>query len=515
MRRSPILRDRRKTMLFVTSLITILSVFIIYVAFDKYFNDVYKHNTELSLLESKKDYLQFTVQNQIVRIENEIANQKECFKKRSEEILLTLQVGPPVGRQAVIDFCKRYFENKIHDQAWRFVVWDKKTSKTLYDPSGLIKEGDASGELERTKDKFAVFEIKDFGDTMLFFGVTNDVIDQHVKKKIAAEIHSSKFPLDSYIWINEVINYDGGDNYAIRRVHPNLKDTEGMFLSTKMKDIKGNTPYLTELEGVKKDGEIFFTYFFKKKNEDRIAEKLTYAKLYKRYNWIIAFGTHLEDMAKYVERTEQESRGIIKKLTLAIAGLIAALILISQLILVYLEKRYYKQSEKELEKKWSTDTTTGALTRRAAIGFIEHEFCLFKEKGKSQTAFIMGDMDNLKTINDTYGHDAGDAILKNTVDTIKHLIRKEDIVFRWGGDEFVIVCRNLEDKDAMLLCSKLIDGIRNSKIDYKGTMISTTISFGISYFRSDDKDGLDVINRADKTMYKAKQSGKDRVEMEL
>lgn len=74
----------------------------------------------------------------------------------------------------------------------------------------------------------------------------------------------------------------------------------------------GARPYLKELEGVKKDGEIFFTYHFKKKTEDRIAEKLTYAKLYKRYNWIIAFGMHQEDMAAYVRRAEEASEGIIR-----------------------------------------------------------------------------------------------------------------------------------------------------------------------------------------------------------
>ncbi len=350
---------------------------------------------------------------------------------------------------------------------------------------------------------------------MLFFGARNDVVDQRVKKKIAAEIHNSEFPLDTYIWVNEVVNYEGGDGYAIRRVHPNLIDTEGMLLSTKMEDIRGNTPYLTELEGIKKDGEIFFTYFFKKKAEDRIAEKLTYAKLYKRYDWIVAFGTHLEDMAKYVDRTEQESRGIIKKLALIIAALIAGLILISQLLSVYLENRYHMQSKEELEKKLSTDPITGAMTRRVAEQFLEQEFRIFKKDGKSQTAFVMGDIDNLKGVNDTYGHEAGDEMIKNIFDTIKSSIRKEDIIFRWGGDEFVIICRDMTVENALPFCSKLLDTVKNSEVNHEGNIIKTTVSLGISYFRSEDKEGNDVIDRADKAMYRAKQDGKNHVEMEL
>jgi hypothetical protein len=56
-------------------------------------------------------------------------------------------------------------------------------------------------------------------------------------------IRGRKFSNDSYIWVNEIVNYEGGDKYAIRRVHPNLRDTEGTYLSTFMKDINGKLPY--------------------------------------------------------------------------------------------------------------------------------------------------------------------------------------------------------------------------------------------------------------------------------
>lgn len=509
------LKNRYKILFLISTLVSILTLLIVYIAFDKVFSDVYKQNTELSLLESKKDFLKFTVENQIVRIEEQIVNEKECLRKRSKEISLTLQVFPLVGRQAVIDFCKRYFENEIHDQAWECVVWDKKTSIPIYDPFEIIKERNTLEELEKIKSNFTLYEIKDFGDTMLFFGARNAVVDQRVKKRIASEIHNSNFPLDTYIWINEIVNYDGGDDYAIRRVHPNLKDTEGMLLSTKMEDIKGNTPYLTELEGIKKDGELFFTYFFKKKAEDKIAEKLTYAKLYKRYDWIVAFGTHLDDMTKYVEKTEKRSKIILKELALLIAALIAILILISQLISVYLENRYHVQTRKDLVKKLSTDTTTGALDRRTAEAFLEQEFLIFKQNRNSLTAFIMGDIDNLKNVNDSYGHEAGDATLKNIFNIIKSSIRKEDFVFRWGGDELVIVCRNMEKEATLHVCSKILDAVEKGEVTHAGNVIKTTISLGISYFRTDDKDADDVIERADKAMYRAKKNGKNGVEMEL
>ena len=508
------MNKRYKILFIITTVITSLAVLIIYLAFDKYFNDVYKNNTELAILESKRDFLKYTVENQISRIEDEIRYEREFFEKRRDEIALALQTPPTSKRQDLIAFCRRYFENNVHEGAWTFAVWDKKTLAPLYDPSGIIKGGNAPDKIEKLRDKFAVFEIKDFNDTALFYGVKTEVIDQHVKKQIAAEIHNSKFPLDSYIWVNEVVNYEGGDNYAIRRVHPNLKETEGMFLSTEMKDIRGATPYLTELEGIKKDGEIFFSYHFKKKTEDRIAEKLTYAKLYKRYDWIIAFGMHLEDMAKYTKRTEEQSKGIIAKLALVLAALIALLMFVSHAAIVYLENRYHQKIKKEFEDEISKDIITGALTRRSAEKFMEADFKSFRQ-GDSETAFIMMDMDNLKTINDTYGHDAGDAMLKNTVEIIKGQIRQSDLIFRWGGDEFVIACQGLRPENAVSICEKWIRKVKDSEIDHDGKIISTTVSIGISYFRDDDKDISDVIDRVDDAMYRAKRGGRDRVELAL
>jgi len=108
--------------------------------------------------------------------------------------------------------------------------------------------------------------------------------------------------------VNEVLNYEGGDDYAIRRIHPNLRDTVGTKLSTNMTDVKGTTPYKTELEGVKQHGELFFTYYFKKMGSETISEKLTYAKLYKDFDWIVAMGIHLDDMNGYIDTTTGQSK---------------------------------------------------------------------------------------------------------------------------------------------------------------------------------------------------------------
>lgn len=142
--------------------------------------------------------------------------------------------------------------------------------------------------------------------------------EKKIKERVKERIRNTFLIDDGYIWVNEVLNYDGGDAYAIRLVHPNLIESEGSFLSTKMEDIEGNTPYKTELEGVKQFGEVFFSYWFKKKSSDKVSEKLTFAKLYKDFNWIIASGVYLDDIDSVVEQALAAVQSEFKK-TLVLA----------------------------------------------------------------------------------------------------------------------------------------------------------------------------------------------------
>ena len=80
--------------------------------------------------------------------------------------------------------------------------------------------------------------------------------------------------------MNEVLDYDGGDQYAIRRIHPNLKDTEGCYLSTNLEDSAGAHPYESELAGIREKGEIFQGYYFQNLSDGKMAKKYSYAKLY-------------------------------------------------------------------------------------------------------------------------------------------------------------------------------------------------------------------------------------------
>jgi len=185
-------------------------------------------------------------------------------------------------------------------------------------------------------------------------------LEDRLKERLQEQIRQTRLIDDGYIWVNEVLNYQGGDGYAVRLVHPNLTEEEGTLLSTGFQDIKGNTPYLTELEGVRDHGEIYFQYWFKKMNSDEIAPKLTYAKLYKEYDWIIASGVYLDDLDATLATQQQNNRQTLRTQIMLAAGLgliacIAALLIslfflrrINNVIGSY--KRESRAQEESLEK---------------------------------------------------------------------------------------------------------------------------------------------------------------------
>lgn len=184
--------------------------------------------------------------------------------------------------------------------------------------------------------------------------LTPDQIEKVVIERISTHIRNLRLIDDGYIWVNHIVNYEGGDNYAIRQIHPNFPETEGSWLSTETTDIKGNRPYEIELNGINNDGDLYFQYYFKKIDSDKISRKMAYAKLYKPYDWVVATGVYLDDVEQLVEietKTMQETHS--KQLFISIV-ITAFATLISVGILVLFEKQIRKlidYHENEIEKQ--------------------------------------------------------------------------------------------------------------------------------------------------------------------
>lgn len=119
----------------------------------------------------------------------------------------------------------------------------------------------------------------------------------------------------------------------------------------------------------------------------------------------------------------------------------------------------------------------------------------------------MLDIDHFKSVNDIYGHDAGDQVLGKLVEQVLSLIRKVDIFARWGGKEFGILLPKTNKEEAVILAERIRQHIEAYEFDH---LQHITISLGLSFLEKDDtRESL--VKRADDALYQAKQSGRNRV----
>jgi len=166
--------------------------------------------------------------------------------------------------------------------------------------------------------------------------------DRLFKEHIKPVIRELRLVNNGYVWINQINNYDGGDGYALRFVHPNLPDTEGMPLSTNTVDIMGNKPYKTELEEIKKTGELYYDYYFKEMNSEKISHKMSYAKLYKPYNWVIATGVYLNEVDQLINIEKEKMHKTHNRQLLYSFIITLFSISIAVVILIFVEKQISK-----------------------------------------------------------------------------------------------------------------------------------------------------------------------------
>ena len=162
---------------------------------------------------------------------------------------------------------------------------------------------------------------------------------------------------------------------------------------------------------------------------------------------------------------------------------------------------------KLLEEESNIDPLTKTFNRRALNRHLE----LICKKGslKQELHLVIMDLDDFKNINDKYGHIAGDKILIFIANILKKLLRDGDKVFRYGGEEFVIILNRLTSEQCSKIANRILKQISDSNLIYKNDTIGVTVSMGgTKYKDSDTPDTL--LNRADEALYEAKNSGKNK-----
>lgn len=175
----------------------------------------------------------------------------------------------------------------------------------------------------------------------------------------------------------------------------------------------------------------------------------------------------------------------------------------------------------KLQVELITDELTKILNRRGLMQRIEpfvNEVRYQLEHSEQRKGFILRDfslvfidIDHFKSINDTYGHLAGDTVLKGIAQNLRKSVRASDIVGRYGGEEIVIGLLGANGKDAKRISESLRKKIEEQSFQHHDNQINVTASFGIASLNK-KMDTNQLIDAADKALYKAKEGGRNRVE---
>lgn len=182
----------------------------------------------------------------------------------------------------------------------------------------------------------------------------------------------------------------------------------------------------------------------------------------------------------------------------------------------YLSFFYLKMvttANRELRKMATTDPLTRLFNRRHMTYLAKKELARYERNGHP-VSFIVLDIDHFKMINDQHGHEAGDYVLKEVARVIKQQLRTQDMIARWGGEEFLAILPDTGIEAAHHGAERIREGLLFH--DWRvptGESIALTISAGVSELRPDD-DFNSAINRADRALYSGKESGRNRVERE-
>lgn len=161
----------------------------------------------------------------------------------------------------------------------------------------------------------------------------------------------------------------------------------------------------------------------------------------------------------------------------------------------------------------NTDYLTGLLNRRSFMNKAAQHLQDFQSTEKT-FALALLDIDHFKAINDTYGHDTGDLVLKDVAGVLKSLVREADLVARFGGEEFIILFDSVNEEKFIKLVNHCQQGMTEIQVPFQGSTLDVGISIGLTSCGMGDTLLETVINRADVLLYKAKHNGRKQVQFD-
>lgn len=297
----------------------------------------------------------------------------------------------------------------------------------------------------------------------------------------------------------------------------------------------------------------FLRYSWRKENGTIPVPVISYVMLIPQWNWVIGSSIYLDDIQNYISLQEERMKENVYKDIMMILVLMAICVIIVFSISFLISRRFNKEllvfsiffsqdrnnkekipleelklwefhelgiianqmiaQKREVEKRLKqlslTDPLTGLSNRRDMTEIIQVE-SKRADRSNSNFAFILIDIDHFKKVNDTYGHDAGDVVLKGIAAILKKEARQTDTTSRWGGEEFLLLLPNSDLEGAVYTAEKFRKMVEEQQFIHGTQVIRVTLTLGVSLCHK----GLSpehAIALADKALYQGKSFGRNRV----
>ena len=165
---------------------------------------------------------------------------------------------------------------------------------------------------------------------------------------------------------------------------------------------------------------------------------------------------------------------------------------------------------RQLEELATTDGLTGCLNKRAFLAELSQKLMAAQRFGR-KLSLIIADLDHFKGVNDTYGHATGDRVLKELGQVLKRMKRETDLVARFGGEEFCVLCEETDARGAKLLAERVREELAATELQTELGTLRITASLGVATFPDHAKSAEDLFSQGDKALYQAKNQGRNRV----
>ena len=460
-------------------------------------NEFYLDSIALNNLENIKEYAGLKrayIYNQLLSGTNQ----------KSINTLKELSIKEKMSKDRFLSFsskrAKHVYINNI----------DKNLNKRLRDCElGLI---DGSLDHNMAKQCFQTSTI--YIDSLLY--VSNKIMDNYILHSKHIE-QKSKYTLytNSTIWIisiiaililiyilNTMLNAEESYTKKLMIASHAFNAQEAMVITDKHSNIIEINQAFTDITGYSTDDVIGKTPAILKSDQH---DKDFFERMWYEITTVGKWQGEIINKKKSGELfTEKLSITAIKDDSNNITNFIAHFLDISDII----------DARKKAEYQASHDYLTNSLNKKALLQRLNEEF---KKaiRHNFKHAFLFIDLDDFKTVNDTYGHTVGDELIVQVASRLKESIREGDILARLSGDEFAIIILNLdEDKTKRLMdiesiCHKILKAI-STKFKLNNTMINISSSIGIKQFPSFENNVQDIIRHADMAMYQAKKEGKNQ-----